>query len=222
MGKCETACIHISPKYFVKEYFMAARHTLTGMLDHSLFDHEEGQLICSRCKEELPKEYFNKDSSKTRGYSYICKSCKNILRENYRKPTKEEIKENNRKNYERNKHKRLAATRKWLSTIEGRAMAMVSNSKYHSPSRGLEHDIVYEDVLELFHKQEMKCALTKIDFDMNSGKGNPFSPSIDRIDSSRGYHKDNIRLVCYAVNIGLSNFGTDTYVYICKAVAENN
>jgi hypothetical protein len=44
----------------------------------------------------------------------------------------------------------------------------------------------------------------------------PFSPSIDRIDSNKGYTKDNCRLVCTIVNFGLHRFGEQIYEYVCS------
>jgi hypothetical protein len=52
---------------------------------------------------------------------------------------------------------------------------------------------------------------------MHNGKTNPFAPSIDRINPSIGYTKDNIRLVCASVNFALNEFGEDIFRKICKA-----
>lgn len=40
---------------------------------------------------------------------------------------------------------------------------------------------------------------------------NPFHPSLDRIDSSKGYEKDNLRLVCVWVNNALSIWGDEIF-----------
>lgn len=48
-----------------------------------------------------------------------------------------------------------------------------------------------------------RCTLSKIPFE---DKG-PFSPSIDRIDSSHGYMPGNIRIVCLIANVALNNWG---------------
>lgn len=197
---------------------MGKRHNLNEMLDHSQIENKEGHLTCARCREEKIVVEFAKDISKARGYSYICKPCKSALSSSYPKPSKEVIHERNVRNYHRNKEKRIEGIHRWMREVDGRSRTIILNSRSGAKKRNLEHSIVFDDVKEMFEKQEMRCCLTGFEFDMNPWKGNPYGPSIDRIDSSKGYIKGNIRLVCFAVNIGLSNFGTETYIEICKAV----
>lgn len=53
-----------------------------------------------------------------------------------------------------------------------------------------------------------RCELTEIPFNTSSAYGNFFSPSIDRIDASKGYVQDNCRFILFAVN-ALKGTGTD-------------
>lgn len=49
--------------------------------------------------------------------------------------------------------------------------------------------------------------------------GSPFSPSLDRIDSSnRNYTTDNVRVVCKGINTARSNFSDVETLKICKAL----
>lgn len=77
---------------------------------------------------------------------------------------------------------------------------------------------------DLFEAQGARCALTGIPFDLRVvGVGQarrPFAPSLDRIDSSGGYTRDNTRLVCQAVNFALNAFGEDVFREISLAAAE--
>lgn len=44
-------------------------------------------------------------------------------------------------------------------------------------------------------------------------------PSIDRIDTTRGYTPDNVRLVCAAVNLALNQFGEGIFFRIVTSTA---
>jgi hypothetical protein len=78
-------------------------------------------------------------------------------------------------------------------------------------------------VIELGHAQHGRCALTGLPFDLREiGTGRarrPFAPSLDRIDGEGGYTKDNVRLVCQAVNFALNRFGEDVFYEIAEAAA---
>ncbi|OQY75891.1 MAG: hypothetical protein B6D47_00590 [Rhodocyclaceae bacterium UTPRO2] len=65
------------------------------------------------------------------------------------------------------------------------------------------------------------CQVSGIHFSNDIPVGSkraPFSMSIDRIDSSRGYHFDNCRIVCLAVNLAMNNWGAAVMARIGKAM----
>lgn len=75
--------------------------------------------------------------------------------------------------------------------------------------RGITNEINKNFILTLFKRQKEKCCLTGIYLthtcmtDRTPGDChiiNPFNMSIDRIDSSKGYTKDNVRLVGAVIN----------------------
>jgi hypothetical protein len=70
----------------------------------------------------------------------------------------------------------------------------------------------YEEFLDIFYKTGGMCELSGIPFaggKINNSRARPFFPSIDRINSCKGYTKDNVRFVCCAVNLALNDFGED-------------
>jgi hypothetical protein len=85
--------------------------------------------------------------------------------------------------------------------------------------------------MELLEKQNYKCALSGEPLtciaEMNTDKSkfrrfHQTNVSVDRIRAGEPYTKDNVQLVCLAVNIGRSNFEINEYIDWCKKVAVHN
>lgn len=65
-----------------------------------------------------------------------------------------------------------------------------------------------------------RCMITGLPFSSQKpehAKAAPYGISIDRIDSREGYHADNIRVVCLAVNMAMREWGLDVLATIGKA-----
>jgi hypothetical protein len=62
------------------------------------------------------------------------------------------------------------------------------------------------------------CESTNIPFvlEPNISSINPFIPSIDRVDSNKGYTKDNCRIVIYGFNSMKSIHDDATLIKFCK------
>ena len=89
---------------------------------------------------------------------------------------------------------------------------------------GYEFNLSPEFLQELFDKTDGVCQQTGIPFDMALGtkkNRNPLRPSVDRIDSSKGYTQDNVRLVLTIVNIAKSDFPDDVVNTVVEAWANN-
>lgn len=91
---------------------------------------------------------------------------------------------------------------------------------------GWEFDLTTQWLEERAKKQLFRCAVTGVPFELKTasrrgrGKRNPFAPSIDRIDCTRGYTKDNVRLVIFAVNIMLADWGDGVLDRVLEHYAE--
>lgn len=68
--------------------------------------------------------------------------------------------------------------------------------------------LTHAQLIELFDRQGGLCALSGIKLTWGRGAVQSTSLSIDRLDSRRGYHLDNVRLICTAINAFRGN-GTD-------------
>ena len=84
-------------------------------------------------------------------------------------------------------------------------------------------NINIEDLNDLWTSQNGKCAISGVSMTAIAGQGIiDTNISIDRIDSSKGYTKDNIQLVCRMVNHMKSNRDQKVLFDWCKAIVEKN
>lgn len=95
-------------------------------------------------------------------------------------------------------------------------------SKGKRKYQSLEFDITKEYIKELYLKQDGKCAISNIPMTYISGSGkHATNISIDRIDSNKGYTKDNVQLVCSHVNMMKSDLSLEELYSFCKSIVEN-
>ncbi len=85
--------------------------------------------------------------------------------------------------------------------------------------RGYQWDLEPEDIVNLYEEQEGCCALTGWPIGWPD-KGLTSIVSIDRIDSSEGYLKENIQLLHKDVNMSKQQHSQDYFIEMCKAVAD--
>lgn len=109
--------------------------------------------------------------------------------------------------------------------LEARLKAIVDAqrtrlNKLARSGRILEHTITHNDLLELWHKQDGKCALSGAELTARVGHTN--TVSVDRIDSTIGYVKDNVQLVTVQVNVAKNKWTDAEFVAMCQAVYEHN
>jgi hypothetical protein len=64
-----------------------------------------------------------------------------------------------------------------------------------------------------------RCEVSGIPFYIGNERNHPFQPSVDRIDSARGYDADNMRMVCLAVNYCMGKWGEKTLQVIASMMA---
>ncbi|MHC2867923.1 hypothetical protein ACVIYH_009056 [Bradyrhizobium diazoefficiens] len=90
----------------------------------------------------------------------------------------------------------------------------VKGARQRAATKGIQFDLSTDWVLEQVEAQNFKCCLTSIPFYMateSKSFRNPFAPSIDRIDPSGGYTKTNVRIVVFAINVMLMDWGQDIF-----------
>lgn len=99
----------------------------------------------------------------------------------------EKYKEYRKKNYYKNKDN-------W--TPISKEYEMFKAAKVRAKKKGLEFDIEPSDIVI----PEYCPVFSWIKLEVGKGRVNKGSPSLDRIDNSRGYTKDNIAVISYYAN----------------------
>jgi hypothetical protein len=81
----------------------------------------------------------------------------------------------------------------------------------------------------LWDQQRGRCAISGIEMLLPSGvgkwmedTGNPWKPSLDRIDSTRGYIKGNVQYVTVIANFCKQRFLDEDVIRFGRAVAQHN
>jgi CRISPR/Cas system Type II protein with McrA/HNH and RuvC-like nuclease domain len=96
-----------------------------------------------------------------------------------------------------------------------------SNIRVRANAKKLEFSIDYIFLKELYYKQEGKCAYSGLPMQLKGKrKANEEVFSVDRIDSSKGYIKDNIVLCLNIMNRFKGDVTLEFFTKICKAIGE--
>lgn len=143
---------------------------------------------CNKCFKELPLFEFSKNKASSDGLQYSCKKCDNAYQKQRKENNKEAVLEYQRKyQAKRREH------------FEYRLQMLLNASKQRAILKNREHSITLDDIKELYPK-DGKCPVFGFDLEFNSQGFRETSPSIDRIDSSKGYTKDNIQIISWKAN----------------------
>jgi hypothetical protein len=101
----------------------------------------------------------------------------------------------------------------------------VRRAKRRGKNNGKGSTLTASQVRELLLECDGRCTVTSIpfnDFKPAGARVAPFRYSIDRIDSAKGYHFDNCRIVCFAVNMAMREWGEMAVVQIGLAMLKKH
>lgn len=76
------------------------------------------------------------------------------------------------------------------------------------------------ELLDVWDGQEGKCALTGLK--LETSQFGTLKASIDRIDSKKGYTKDNIQIICAPLNMMKGILTNSEFLSWCRLVAKKN
>lgn len=163
----------------------------------------EGLKTCSACSASKELSEFYKDSRNPNGYRAQCKICYGKI---YPFRTNEKSK---------------IAGRKSKKSRKGVLVTLLGAARARAKSKGLLYDLDFQWLSEKI--EAGTCELSGIvfelpTFDTEINAINPYSPSIDKINARGDYTKSNCRVICFCVNMALSNWGDEVLYHMCESV----
>jgi hypothetical protein len=173
---------------------------------------------CSKCKETKPLEAFGKDKHNNDGLRYKCKDCTKLERkQRWANLTAEEKKAGydrltkwrNNQNEEKQEKRRASMRvenmtpeqqeRRRLQAAESRARrpekVLFNAAKSRAKRKGIPFAITEEDVII-----PDVCPVLGIPLIKGQKIFTDNSPTIDKIDNTKGYIKGNIQVISYRAN----------------------
>lgn len=189
---------------------------------------------CNRCKEFKDFAEFHKDKSRIDGLLNTCKVCRKLpipsdppTKSNEKfcrtcgivKPIDEFYRNNQCPKGRRPKCKQCERS----EMSEVRYKKIFQYAKRRAREKCVEFDLDYWEVRR--RTENGVCEATGMPFNYQDTKkenlfGGEFSPSIDRIDPSKGYTMDNIRIVCWAFNHMKHTYSDETVLKVMGAFVD--
>lgn len=119
--------------------------------------------------------------------------------------------------------------RRQYNPLEKDVLIKIMQGAFVSAKKRGDYHLSESEENELMAQSKDKCALTGVRFSAESygAHKRPFAPSLDRIDSSKGYENGNCRFVCVAANVALNEWGDDIFdrlacAYVAKKLTDQN
>lgn len=192
----------------------AARHMAAGVMDLDelarLVEQDSGRAPNSRVLSSY-RSYF-------RRYGEAWIEADRERSRLWKADNPEKNSEANRHWKAENREKRIEACRRWEARYPARAM--LNFCRGSAKRRGLDFALTAEDIEAML--APMVCSATglplSLEHDGESAR-NPWAPSIDRIDCSKGYVLGNVRVVCVLYNLARNDFPDEAVMTMAKALA---
>lgn len=174
---------------------------------------------CSKCGVEKDESCFGKDRFSSTGLRSGCKECrskdrkqkwanmsdeekksqykiqkawKNALTDEKRELMRSKLRVDNMTDEQRESKKRRAKESQARHPLE----TLISHAKHRATERGFDFDITTDDI-----EIPDVCPVLGIPLTKGDGKRHDGSPTIDRIDNTKGYVKGNVMVISYRANM---------------------
>ena len=166
----------------------------------------DGEKICNGCGNVKCLESFHVSKTSLDGRSAQCGECNNARTVRYM-------------NNPENRASITAWRHEWRSRSP-RSSLSVSLSKALT-RRPTGNPASLDAVMKMWKEQEGKCAISGVTMTWATGSLQSTSITLDRIDQTRGYSADNLRLACHAANTFRGRMSDDQMYEMAVAIVTN-
>lgn len=180
---------------------------------------------CPVCGLEKTREAFGRrsyDQSRLRSH---CLDCERIKQAERRAANPEHYREIRQRSYEREKPTHAQKAAAWNRANPERFRAnylkcqritawqswLVSTARIRSRKYGYGFDIDKAFLTELWERQGGRCYWLNIELRLTIENRGPERPSLDRLDPTRGYTRDNVVLSSQFANMGRSTLSAERF-----------
>jgi hypothetical protein len=165
------------------------------------------------------KEYYSRPEVKERKKEYSARPEVMERKKEYLKeynPTPENRERNNAYMKEYNARPEIKERyKKQNKNKNASALGRFSDAKRRSKEKNLEFNITLE-YLESIYPDDSLCLLLNIPLDWDSPNKHPSTPSLDRIDNSKGYIKGNVQWVSWRANQLMNDATPDELLMVAQ------
>lgn len=174
-------------------------------------NENSGTKLCPNCKKTLPINRFRVSQKSKTGRYWMCEDCyryhndlnrgmdKNYFRKLRIKISKEYRDEINK-----------LSNKSRLNNFE---RFMWSAAKKRAKAKGIEFSIKISDIVI-----PSVCPILEVPFEYGTKDNYEYTPSLDRIDNSKGYTKDNILVMSKKANSMKNNASWDEIKRFCANI----
>ena len=163
---------------------------------------------CKKCGLEKQPNQFVKNKQCKKGYAGTCKKCSNLYLKKWKQEHSSELSKKRRERYAETEGlevKKRERKRKQLYPLRVRCQLLRSGMRDRSKIKNIEFDNKLFTVKYLMGRlsenSNCECCGKKLDIDFKKDKKfNDNSPSMDRVNSNKGYTKDNVAILCWRCN----------------------
>lgn len=151
--------------------------------------HPNKKMYC----KDLCRTCYNRESDRRNPVTAKDRQVRSARKYRAKPESRQKAKEYNKAYYATNGSRYRALNKKWRQTH--REHQMVIQARKRAKEKGWECTITHEDI-----KIPEYCPVLGVKLQVGSNVRLPESPSIDRIDSSKGYTPDNIAVISEKAN----------------------